>query len=57
MGLDIARRLIEAHSGTIECRSELGKGTTFTIRLPLSPRPVSERPRRDNVDAEALTTV
>ncbi len=58
MGLDIARRLIEAHSGTIECRSELGKGTTFTIRLPQSPRPVSERPRRDTVDAAAsLTTV
>jgi signal transduction histidine kinase len=58
MGLDIARRLIEAHSGTIDCRSELGKGTIFTIRLPLSPRTVSERPRRDSIEATAaLTTV
>jgi signal transduction histidine kinase len=57
MGLDIARRLIEAHSGAIDCRSEPGRGTTFTIRLPLSPRPVTERPRRDNVESPELTTV
>ena len=57
MGLDIARRLIEAHSGTIDCRSELGQGTTFTIRLPLSPRPATERPRRDTVETPELTIV
>lgn len=36
MGLDIARRLIEAHNGTITCASTPGEGTTFTIRLPLA---------------------
>ncbi len=34
LGLAITRRIIEAHQGTIAVRSELGKGSTFTIRLP-----------------------
>ena len=34
IGLAIARRVIEDHGGTITCRSERGKGTTFEIRLP-----------------------
>jgi signal transduction histidine kinase len=37
MGLDIARRLIEAHHGTISCTSTPKTGTVFTIRLPLAP--------------------
>ena len=35
LGLAIVKRLLEAHSGAIECQSEEGKGTTFIITLPV----------------------
>lgn len=41
LGLAVARRVIEEHGGSIEIASELGKGTTFTIQLPLSPEGAS----------------
>lgn len=34
LGLPTARKVIEAHGGTISFQSELGKGTQFSIRLP-----------------------
>ncbi|MBW2606620.1 MAG: response regulator [Deltaproteobacteria bacterium] len=34
LGLLVTRKLIEEHKGKIDITSELGKGTTFTIRLP-----------------------
>ena len=33
--LSICRKIIENHGGTIEVTSEVGTGTTFTIRFPL----------------------
>jgi signal transduction histidine kinase/DNA-binding response OmpR family regulator len=42
MGLSIAYGVIERHGGTIEVESQEGKGTTFTIRLPLAPGENSE---------------
>ena len=51
LGLAITRQMVELMNGTIECRSEVGKGTTFTITLDL---PVSEKQleemRIDDVD-------
>lgn len=35
LGMPIVKTNVEAHGGTIECRSELKKGTTFIIRLPI----------------------
>ena len=35
LGLPTTKKIIEAHGGTIEAQSEPGKGTKFSIRLPL----------------------
>lgn len=38
LGLDIAYRIVTTrHRGTISCVSEPGRGTTFTVRLPIRP--------------------
>lgn len=35
LGLSIVKRIVESHFGTIEVKSTLGEGTTFTIKLPM----------------------
>lgn len=35
LGLSICKRIIEAHGGFISAKSILGKGTTFTVTLPI----------------------
>ena len=36
LGLALTKMLVEAHRGSIDVESELGKGTTFTVSLPIS---------------------
>ena len=42
LGLAICKRMVEAHGGSIFVKSKVGKGTTFTIRIPLKPVKSSE---------------
>jgi len=39
LGLAIVKHVVENHRGTIEVESELGRGTTFRVRLPAASQP------------------
>lgn len=36
LGLALTRDLVYLHHGTIDCKSEVGKGTTFIVTLPIN---------------------
>ncbi|MCL5961887.1 MAG: ATP-binding protein, partial [Chloroflexi bacterium] len=40
LGLSISQSIVLRHGGTIDVASELGRGTRFTVRLPVSIGPV-----------------
>jgi two-component system sensor histidine kinase/response regulator len=38
LGLYLSRRIVESHQGTISLRSEVGRGSLFTVSFPTAPQ-------------------
>ncbi len=42
LGLSVCREIVEGHRGRLRAESRLGRGTTFTLRLPACPAPAQQ---------------
>ena len=42
LGLSVCRQIVEQHQGRIRVESLVGKGSTFTLKLPIQPADVKE---------------
>lgn len=51
LGLTITKEIISAMGGELQLDSEMGKGTSFTVTLPL---PIAEPPETDSFERELL---
>jgi signal transduction histidine kinase len=44
LGMSITRKIVEEHGGQIRLTSQVGRGTTFTVCLPVDAAPAAEPP-------------
>jgi signal transduction histidine kinase/ActR/RegA family two-component response regulator len=58
LGLSTVWGIIQAHQGAVDVESEVGRGSTFTMRLPVSAQPVAApRPRSGPVSKQHGTVL
>lgn len=57
LGLSIAQTIAESHSGRLTVQSEAGRGSVFTLYLPISRENVQQRPAPLAPDAQAAPVV
>jgi hypothetical protein len=55
LGLPICKRIIDAHGGNINVESTVGKGTTFTVILPVKSRPEKIKETSKELEPKSLT--
>jgi len=56
LGLSICKRIVEAHGGSIFVNSTVGKGTTFTVTLPIKPKIEGGEKTWANIPGSLLST-
>ncbi len=57
IGLSIVKNLVDAHHGTVEVKSEVGKGATFIVTLPIHQQDVAvgeEEPALDSINEQVV---
>lgn len=50
IGLNVVKTLTEMHGGTVSVESAKGRGSMFTVRLPISRPETQEKPDDDDLD-------
>ncbi len=55
LGLTIVHQIVQEHQGNIQVESEVGRGTTFFVNLPASPRPAdASRVREEHEETRSI---
>jgi len=57
LGMTISQKIVEAHNGEIGFDSEIGKGSTFFVRLPMDPARSGDVDHKVAAEAERLPDV
>ena len=56
LGLSISYGIIERHQGTITAKSQLGVGTSFTVRIPVYAQSLARAPKKPRRRRTATNT-